>query len=120
MTHQSDLGPGDCETRPTAGNPINVGLNNKYQEVEDVAATDGSSLRWSRYYNSGIVGDDKKQTLPATVRLGSRWRGTYDRSLAMVTTKDGERIRLQRHTGERLDFVETEGRFRSVADPAAN
>jgi len=117
MTHQSDLGPGDCETRPTAGNPINVGLNNKYQEVEDIAATDGSPLRWSRYYNSGIVGDDKKQTLPATARLGSRWRGTYDRSLAMVTTKDGERIRLQRHTGERLDFVETEGRFRSVADP---
>lgn len=31
------------------GNPINVGLNNKYQEVIDIAATGGSPLTWSRY-----------------------------------------------------------------------
>ena len=115
--HQADFGPGDCETRPAAGNPINIGLSNKYQEVEDIAATEGSPLQWSRFYNSGIVGPDKKQTVPATARLGSRWRGTYDRSLTVATTKEGERIRLLRHTGERLDFVETEGRYRSVADP---
>ncbi|HEY4292866.1 DUF6531 domain-containing protein, partial [Luteibacter sp.] len=114
--HQSDLGSGDCETRPNAGNPINVGLNNKYQEVIDIAATDGSPLTWSRYYNSGVIGDGK-QTVPATVRLGSRWRGTYDRSLAVVTTKDGAKVRLQRHTGERLDFVESDGHYRSEADP---
>lgn len=115
--HQSDLGAGDCETRPNAGNPINVGLNNKYQEVIDIEPAGGSPLHWSRYYNSGVVGTDNKLTAPATVRLGSRWRGTYDRSLAPVTTKEGNRIRLQRHTGERLDFVESDGRYRSVADP---
>lgn len=120
--HQSDLGPGDCETRPNVGNPLNVGLNNKYQEVIDIAATGGSPLTWSRYYNSGIVsgtegGQSRKQTVPATVHLGSRWRGTYDRSLAVINAETGSVVRLQRHTGERLDFTETSGRYSSVADP---
>ncbi|WP_448099140.1 RHS repeat-associated core domain-containing protein [Luteibacter yeojuensis] len=120
--HQSDLGPGDCETRPNVGNPINVGLNNKYQEVIDIAATSGSPLTWSRYYNSGIVGDSEgagegKPTVPSTAHLGSRWRGTYDRSLALITGATGALVRLQRHTGERLDFSEVDGRYQSVADP---
>jgi RHS repeat-associated protein len=119
-SHQSDLGPGDCETRPNVGNPINVGLNNKYQEVVDIAATGGSPLRWSRYYNSGIVGEgagEGKPTVPSAAHLGSRWRGTYDRSLAVITGKSGILVRLQRQTGERLEFSETDGRFQSVADP---
>ncbi|MGF6711274.1 YD repeat-containing protein [Luteibacter sp. W1I16] len=120
--HQSDLGPGDCETRPNVGNPINVGLNNKYQEVVDIAATGGSPLTWSRHYNSGIVGDAEdggadKATVPDTAHLGSRWRGTYDRSLALVTGATGSLVRLQRHTGERLEFSEVDGRFQSIADP---
>jgi RHS repeat-associated protein len=120
--HQSDLGPGDCETRPNVGNPINVGLNNKYQEVVDIAATGGSPLAWSRYYNSGIVSDSEGSrastpTLPDMATLGSRWRGTYDRSLAVVEGADGQRIRLQRHTGERIDFVASAGRYQSTVDP---
>ncbi|HVI55722.1 MAG TPA: RHS repeat-associated core domain-containing protein [Luteibacter sp.] len=120
--HQSDLGPGDCETRPNVGNPINVGLNNKYQEVVDIAATGGSPLAWSRYYNSGVVGNGEgsrasNPTLPGMAALGSRWRGTYDRSLSVVDGKDGKRIRLQRHTGERIDFVESAGRYQSAVDP---
>ena len=122
VDHQSDLGAGDCETRPNVGNPINVGLNNKYQEVVDIAATGASPLTWSRYYNSGIVGDGaglraSKPTLPALATLGSRWRGTYDRSLAVVESAEGQRIRLQRHTGERIDFVGSGGRYQSSVDP---
>lgn len=120
--HKSDLGPGDCETRPNVGNPINVGLNNKYQEVIDIAATGASPLTWSRYYNSGIAGEGDaaragKPTLPGLAALGARWRGTYDRSLSVVESTDGQRIRLQRHTGERIDFVESAGRFQSAVDP---
>jgi RHS repeat-associated protein len=118
---QSDLGAGDCQTRPNVGNPINVGVNNKYQEVIDIAATGGSPLTWSRYYNSGIVGEDtrtgRKQTVPSLAALGSRWRGTYDRSLAVVQGTNNRRIRLQRHTGERIDFVEAAGRYQSAVEP---
>jgi RHS repeat-associated protein len=120
--HQSDLGAGDCETRPNAGNPINVGIGNKYQEVVDIAANGASPLTWSRYYNSGAVGEGDasrkgKPTLPGLERLGARWRTTYDRSLSVVEDTDGQRIRLQRHTGERIDFAESAGRFQSAVDP---
>jgi RHS repeat-associated protein len=118
--HQSDLGAGDCETRPNVGNPINVGLNNKYQEVIDIAATGGSPLAWHRHYNSGILSEGSRAstpTLPGEAALGSRWRGTYDRSLTVVESSDGQRIRLQRHTGERIDFVSSAGRYQSTVDP---
>jgi len=122
IEHQADLGTGDCETRPNVGNPINVGLNNKYQEVVDIASTAGSPLAWSRYYNSGIVSEGDgpragKSTLPATAALGNRWRGTYDRSLSLVDGAEGKRIRLQRQTGERIDFIEIAGRYQSAVDP---
>jgi hypothetical protein len=118
--HQSDLGPGDCATRPSAGNPLNIGVGNKYQEVVDIAATAASPLAWHRYYNSGVIpagASADKPTLPGEAALGSRWRGTYDRSLSVVDGSDGKRIRLQRHTGERIDFVEANGRFGSAVDP---
>ncbi|KJV36805.1 RHS repeat-associated core domain-containing protein [Luteibacter yeojuensis] len=118
---QSELGSGDCQTRPNAGNPINVGLGNKYQEVVDILPTGASSLRWSRFYNSGAVldGDDAndpgKRIDPTLARLGSQWRGTYDRSIMQI---DGARhVRLFRHTGERIDFIEENGRYRSTVDP---
>ena len=86
----------------------------------DIAATAASPLAWHRYYNSGVIpvgaGADKP-TLPGEAALGSRWRGTYDRSLSVVDGSDGKRIRLQRHTGERIDFVEANGRYDSAVDP---
>jgi RHS repeat-associated protein len=120
--HQSDLGAGDCETRPNVGNPVNAGLGNKYQEIVDVEATFGSPLAWHRYYNSGIVNDGENaglggRTLPATASLGSRWRGTYDRSVSIVVATQGEHVRVQRHTGEKIDFVEINGRYQSEVDP---
>jgi RHS repeat-associated protein len=120
--HQADLGSGDCETRPNVGNPINAGIGNKYQEVIDIAATGASPLTWSRFYNSGAIGEGEaaragKPTLPGLAKLGARWRGTYDRSLSAVKGADGERVRLQRHTGERIDFVESAGRYQSTVDP---
>ncbi|QWT18881.1 hypothetical protein KPL74_14140 [Bacillus sp. NP157] len=118
---QSELGRGDCRTRPNAGNPINVGLGNKYQEVVDILPTSASPLQWSRFYNSGIVRDGAKAANDGTLveptlsRLGNRWRGTYDRSIVQV---DGARhVRLMRHTGERIDFVEEDGHYRSTVDP---
>jgi RHS repeat-associated protein len=114
--YQSDLGNGDCLTRPHAGNPISVGVNNKHQQVVDIADTGGSPLIWSRYYNSGVVADGK-WTVPTTARLGSRWRSTYDRSLDVVDTKAEARVRLHRHTGERVDFIEADGGYRSDVDP---
>ncbi|MET0936221.1 MAG: DUF6531 domain-containing protein, partial [Luteibacter sp.] len=117
---QADLGPGDCATRPSAGNPLNIGLGNKYQEVVDIAATASSPLAWHRYYNSGVIPvsvGDNPPTLPGEAALGSRWRGTYDRSVSVVDGSNGRRIRLHRHTGERIDFVETNGSFQSAVDP---
>ncbi|NID15497.1 RHS repeat-associated core domain-containing protein [Luteibacter yeojuensis] len=116
--YQADLGPGDCTTRPSAGNPLNIGLGNKYQEVVDIAATGGSPLVWHRYYNSGIAGEDARRgewTVPTTAALGARWRGTYDRALS-VLSDDASRVRLLRHTGERIDFVEESGRYVSAVD----
>ncbi|HEY4292996.1 DUF6531 domain-containing protein, partial [Luteibacter sp.] len=118
--YQADLGPGDCATRPSAGNPLNISLGNKYQEVIDIAATGASPLAWHRYYNSGIVGEGARSdvsTLPDTAALGARWRGTYDRTLSILTEGDTGGIRLQRHTGERIDFVEQDGHYASAVDP---
>ncbi|WP_170207648.1 RHS repeat-associated core domain-containing protein [Luteibacter pinisoli] len=118
---QTELGNGECGTRPTVGNPINVGVGNKFQEIADVPRTAHSALNWSRFYNSGIALDtsdneaESAYTVPATARLGSRWRGTYDRSL--VDLADKMTVRLLRHTGERIDFVEERGKYKSVADP---
>jgi len=122
IRHQSDLGPGDCSTRPNAGNPLNIGLGNKYQEVVDIAATAGSPLAWHRYYNSGVVGDGARAgewTLPTAASLGSRWRSTYDRRLSIVSDEERDvvRVRLYRHTGERIDFTEQNGRYASAVDP---
>lgn len=117
--HQSDMGPGDCQTRPNVGNPINVGISNKYQEVVDIARTESSPLTWVRYYNSGVVNDrpDSGSTYPDTSRLGSRWRATYDRSIVIERGKAGDVVRLHRHTGERLDFSPTGDSYRSSVDP---
>ncbi|UPG90952.1 DUF6531 domain-containing protein [Luteibacter aegosomaticola] len=117
---QSELGSGDCLTRPSVGNPINAGLNNKYQEVLDIGASGGSALGFTRYYNSGAVLDDAsnpdldRKTIPATARLGAHWRGTYDRSVFVAD--DGTSVRLLRHTGERIPFVLKDGRYQSSVD----
>lgn len=76
--HQADLGPGDCLTHPSVGNPISPGLYNKYETAIDVPPTAASALMWSRHYNSGIVADGDVLR-PTDTMLGSRWRGHYDR-----------------------------------------
>lgn len=117
----AELGDGDCMTRPAVGNPINAGTGNKFQVVNDIVASAASPLEWSRYYNSGVIvdaEDDEHPTdiaLPAPGRLGGRWRGTYERSIE--ATSDSDRVRLHRHTGEDIDFVKTDGRYRSATDP---
>lgn len=123
--HQSDLGSNDqCSAGSSVmvGNPINVGAGNKFQASVDIAPTSGSPLTWERFYNSGVIWSVLNgTTLPATARLGSRWRGTYDRSLAAVSvsTPSGEvpGVRLFRHTGERIDYMAQGNRYESVVDP---
>ncbi|NII55540.1 RHS repeat-associated core domain-containing protein [Luteibacter sp. SG786] len=122
---QSDLGSNQCNAM--VGNPINVGAGNKFETHIDIAPTSASPLTWERFYNSGVVWADRENnqsigtTTPATARLGSRWRGSYDRSLASTTVSTPVGpvlgIRLYRHTGERIDYVESGSRYESVVDP---
>ncbi|NID04757.1 RHS repeat protein [Luteibacter jiangsuensis] len=122
---QSDLGSNQCNAM--VGNPINVGAGNKFQTYIDITPTSASPLMWERFYNSGVVWVDREnnqltgRTAPTTARLGSRWRGSYNRSLAPTTvpTPAGPvpGIRLYRHTGERIDYVESGSRYESVVDP---
>ncbi|MEX1827708.1 DUF6531 domain-containing protein [Luteibacter sp. CQ10] len=118
--HQSDLGPGDCLTHPSVGNPINAGLGNKFETATDIPTTAASALTWTRHYNSGAIAGDEP-TRPMDAHLGARWRGTYDRSLSEVELDAGDSkrtaIRLFRATGERVDYVEANGRYASTVDP---
>ncbi|MGN6093389.1 MAG: hypothetical protein ACTHOL_13635, partial [Luteibacter jiangsuensis] len=126
---QSDLGRDQCGASPGAmvGNPIDVGAHNKVQTAIDIAPTAASPLTWVRYYNSGVVWQDPLPgrtfgiTVPATANMGSRWRGSYDRSLTPMTlsTPDGNvpGVRLYRHSGERIDYADQGGRYVSVVDP---
>lgn len=100
---RANLGPGDYKTRPNAGNPINIGTSNKFQEVLDIPLR-GITLTWSRFYNSGMITSDEKAVKksqrmlsPTFSRMGSRWRGFYDR---VVDGADNGSVRLTRHTWE--------------------
>jgi Rhs family protein len=117
---RANLGPGDCKTRPNAGNPINIGTSNKFQEVLDIPLRGASPLTWSRFYNSGMITSDETRhgepadVVPDLSRMGNRWRGFYDR---VVDGADNGSVRLTRHTGEQFDFIETAGRYVATTDP---
>jgi RHS repeat-associated protein len=73
---------------PTAGNPINFSIGNKYQREVDYVAAGDSGLNFTRHYNS--VGSNADY-------LGKRWTHTYSRRVLRI---DGSSVKIIRQDGE--------------------
>jgi RHS repeat-associated protein len=87
---EEELGTPDCKAPDlSCGNPINVGLLNKYQREVDIQA---GSLVFVRYYNS----DSRARA----GRLGVGWTHSYDRGIEVK----GQDLVLHREDGGRQMF----------------
>lgn len=94
-----------CSDGCQAGDPINLGTGNEYEDHEDYS--DRDSLRFDRYYNSNnsIV---YTQTGPSW-HVGANWHDSFDRRIqnqidgtpseAMVFRQDGKAITFQKISG---------------------
>jgi RHS repeat-associated protein len=102
---------GSCDDN-CEGNPINPGTGNKFQIETDYAVAGPSALKFGRTYNSTASLNSG--------RLGSRWRGTYDRSITV--TKAGTAISTVvpamafRHDGKIFMFDYVGGSFVPTGD----
>jgi len=121
-----DLG-GSCDGNTGVGNPIHAGSANKYQIETDIAAAGASPLAWRRTYNSGgFLNDGNALALanwrvtPQVSRLGSHWRGSYDRSVTpssyYVAGAYQPAVHLQREDGKALLFRLVDDRYVGDAD----
>ncbi|WP_426286391.1 RHS repeat-associated core domain-containing protein [Luteibacter sp. E-22] len=101
---------------PTVGNPINPTTMTKIEVTTDVASPSGSGLDFQRVYSSGAFSlDDSlpatEARYPASARLGSRWRGTYDRAFVSrryydpATKAYVQALHLVREDGREVRFV---------------
>ena len=78
-----------------AGNPVNIGIGNKFEQVEDYATAGRNPLRLVRYYNS--MAADKTDAM----ELGSKWRDNYDRYLDVSIGT----VTAERADGQILTFI---------------
>lgn len=88
--------PGNCQ----AGNPIDVGSGNKYEEVTDYTTVGANPLGFTRYYNSLA----SPQTLATT--MGKNWRSTFDRYINIISSNS---VLVERPDGQILNFLLNNG-----------
>lgn len=84
---------GGCQ----AGDPINLGTGNEYEDQQDYSAP--GSLALDRYYNSS----------PATVptNVGVNWRDTFDRNIEYLTAGGTSAAVIFRPDGKQFTFQKT-------------
>lgn len=73
-----NTGDPDCEA-PRSGNPIHAAIGNKYQVETDYSGAGVFPLEFKRHYNSVST---------YSGALGANWRGSYDRSISKVNSKE--------------------------------
>lgn len=95
---------GEPECGVAEGNPINLGIGNKYLREKDVEGL--GRLDFSRYYNS------EAQVTGAA--LGARWRHSYARSVEAGAAPGT--VVVRRPDGKAITFVQSSGQWTSDAD----
>ncbi|MCP4105369.1 MAG: hypothetical protein GY749_07520 [Desulfobacteraceae bacterium] len=98
-------GNGSCETRPSAGDPINFSTGNAYRKAPDFQLSGpGLPFGYTRYYNSQSENSSY---------LGYGWTGSYSQNL----TPDTDKIILREADGSEVYFTDNgEGKYISEAD----
>lgn len=88
------------------GNPITVGIGNKYARERDVSTNSPSGLVFDRYYNSS----------PAVAggSFGPHWRSTFDRTVEYLSDSTVSVARVYRPDGKVMRFTSTNATW--VAD----
>lgn len=90
----------------SAGNPIHVGIGDKYQIDKDYTGTGG--FDFIRYYHSS-------QFSPKG-GFGRSWRHTYDRKISMLTSNAYSFAYITRADGKQFSYQLTAGIWISEAD----
>ncbi len=122
------------------GNPINVGVGNKYQEEFDFAATGPNPLAFRRYYNSlaglddsnnglyrfgnsgpnsvraSLNGDNSATAAVATDAIGVSWRHSYQAAIAVHETQDIRSAFIYRPEGRVYAYREHGAAWHTDAD----
>jgi RHS repeat-associated protein len=83
------------------GNPIHIGVGNKFQRELDYAAAGASGLRWERTYSS--------LDLSRWSGLGELWRHSYSRSIVVQTDGTTQMATMRRGNGATYHFVLSSG-----------
>jgi RHS repeat-associated protein len=87
-----------CPTNILQGNPVNVAVGNKYEEVLDLAlSTPGIPLEFRRSYNSQSSDDGP---------LGFGWTHNYDHSIQVVQESAPKKVIVWDSDGKALYFDE--------------
>jgi RHS repeat-associated protein len=90
--------PNSCPTNILQGNPVNVAMGNKYEEVLDLAlSTPGIPLEFRRSYNSQSSDDGP---------LGYGWTHNYDLSVQVVQESAPKKVIVWNSDGRALYFNE--------------
>jgi len=115
MTSGETLGaPCDNAGGCSAGNPINVGVGNKFEAVSDYETAGQNKLSFSRFYNSEGVSNNPGTSAAS---LGVNWRSTYDRYLHLSPTSGpATSVVAERADGQVLNFVSNSGTWGSNSD----
>jgi RHS repeat-associated protein len=93
--------PGGC----AAGDPINLGTGNEYEDQEDYSAP--GQLQFDRFYNSSPA--------VASTHIGANWRDSFDRSIEYLTDGTTFTATVFRPDGKEPTFQKTNGVW--TADP---
>lgn len=94
-----------CSDGCQAGDPINLGTGNEFEEQHDYSA---SGLTFARYYNSSAA--------TATTYIGSHWRSNYDRSIEYLAGGSSPVATLFRPDGKQFRFRKINGTWTADAD----
>lgn len=105
-----NAGPGPCSQK--RGNPINVGVGNKYQEEIDYQAVGQSRLRFVRRYNS-LSG---MGVLWPSSTLGWNWHHQFERSIHMITNAGVNYVVALRPDTKALWFAQNNGQWQPDSD----
>jgi YD repeat-containing protein len=89
--------PGPPSPQACAGNPIDAGSGNKYQQETDYAATGSAALAFVRHYNSSAV------VKPGS--LGPRWRSHFDRAMELTIGNTLTTAYVYRPEGKRFAYT---------------
>lgn len=98
--------------RPVIANPINPAPGNKYEIETDYAGEGPFPLMFQRSYNSINLANDGA----TPERIGSQWRGFYDRFISAVANQPSPTQRVSRPDGQSLSFTFSNGQWVGGSD----